>query len=165
MIFNCLSRLTGGIILDKVEFKNYFGFIMMLSIFLSFTYSMISYLDYAFALYLGLSYFVSGAVFVSMPIYYARMFGPEVGSQCYAYFFTSNSISYLSFSFVVSHLTGSLGYSGMLMITGITSIIAFVVLLVLPEDPVIYKKESLLYDPYAETIEGPVLHELAGDFA
>jgi hypothetical protein len=80
MIFNCASRLTGGIILDKFNFKTYFAFVLLLSIALAFTYAFICHLEYAFAIYLGLTYFVSGAIFVSMPIYYARMFGPEVGS-------------------------------------------------------------------------------------
>lgn len=80
MVFNCVSRLTGGIILDKMDFKKYLGFIIFLSMTLSLTYSMVAKNDILFALYLSLSYFVSGSIFVSMPIYYARVFGPEVGS-------------------------------------------------------------------------------------
>ena len=39
MVMNCLSRMLGGIILDKLRFKFYFGFILTLSVVLSFTYS------------------------------------------------------------------------------------------------------------------------------
>ena len=71
-------------------------------------------------------------MFVSMPIYYALVFGPEIGSQAYAYFFTSNALSTLVFSFLVSGFSSRLGYSGLLQFTGITSIIAFVFLIILP---------------------------------
>jgi hypothetical protein len=80
MIFNCVSRLAGGIILDKVRFKHYFLVILGLSMTLSLTYHYIASNDIAFAIYLSLSYFVAGSIFVSMPIFYARVYGPEVGS-------------------------------------------------------------------------------------
>lgn len=80
MIFNCLARLSGGIILDKMDFKHYFGFILSLSIMLSFSYFYVATNQIGFTIYLALSFFVSGSIFVSMPIYYARVFGPEVGS-------------------------------------------------------------------------------------
>ena len=114
MTFNCLSRLTGGIILDKVNFKGFLGFILALSTFLPLTYMYVAESDYLFAFYLAMSYYVAGSIFVSMPIYFAKIFGPEVGSQTYAYFFTSNAVATLLFSFVVSNFSGLLGYSGML---------------------------------------------------
>eukprot|EP00347_Sterkiella_histriomuscorum_P001440 403372029 len=163
MIFNCVSRLSGGIILDKISFKQYFGFILFLSMFLSYTYIYIAKNDYAFASYLALSYFISGSIFVSMPIYYAKAFGPEVGSQCYAYFFTSNAVATLLFSFIVSNLSGTLGYEGMLNLTGASSTIALIILLILPSQPFIYKKNCLLYEPTYE--KGPMLNECNGDFA
>jgi len=147
MTFNCLSRLTGGIILDRVNFKSFFGFILALSTFLPLTYMYVAESDHLFAIYLAMSYYVAGSIFVSMPIYFARIFGPEVGSQTYAYFFTSNAVATLLFSFVVSNFSGILGYSGMLQLTGATSGIALILLLLLPNKPIIYKKNCLLYSP------------------
>ena len=66
--------------MDKVNFKSFFGFVLALSTILPLTYIYVAKSDYLFALYLALSYYVAGSIFVSMPIYYARIFGPEVGS-------------------------------------------------------------------------------------
>lgn len=98
-----------------------------------------------------------------MPIYYAIAFGPEIGSQAYAYFFTSNAVATLLFSFVVSNLSGTLGYEGMLNLTGATSTIALILLIILPSFPYVYKKNCLLYEPDFTT--GPMLHECNDHFA
>ena len=42
MIFNILSRLVGGIVLDRVSFKLYLGYIITLSTLLSLTYPSIA---------------------------------------------------------------------------------------------------------------------------
>lgn len=80
MVFNCISRLSGGIILDRFTFKSFFGFILALSTILSLTYDYIASYPSLFVMYLSLSYFVMGSTFVSMPIFFAKVFGPEVGS-------------------------------------------------------------------------------------
>ena len=80
MIFNILSRLVGGIVLDRVSFKLYLGIIITLSTILSLTYPTISQKDFIFGVYLALSYFISGSIFGVMPIFFANIFGPEIGS-------------------------------------------------------------------------------------
>ncbi|CDW87962.1 major facilitator superfamily protein [Stylonychia lemnae] len=163
MIFNCVSRLTGGIILERMNFKKFFGLILVSSVILSFTYVLVARFHHSFALYLAITYFIQGSVQVSMPIYYARIFGPEIGSQAYSYFLTSNSISTLLFSFVVSNFSGALGYSGLLQFTGTSAIVSFILLVFLPNDPIEYKKDCLLDQSSLEL--GPVLMESYGDFA
>ncbi len=95
------ARFFGGIILEKVRFKFYFGLVMFTSTVVSLTFFYVAEYEYIFLILLGLSYFVHGSIFVVMPIYYGKMFGPEIGSQAYALFFTSNSIATLCFSAVV----------------------------------------------------------------
>lgn len=51
-----------------------------MSTFLAFTYDFLGHIQSIFMLYLAASYFVTGAIFVSMPIYFAKVFGPETGS-------------------------------------------------------------------------------------
>ena len=133
MVFNCVARLIGGIILDHVKFKTYFAEILSLSMILALTFPMVASNDFIFGVYLSLSYFISGSIFVSMPIYYAKVFGPEIGSQAYAYFFTSNAVSTLMFSFVVKWMSGYFGYSGMLYLTGAASAAALGILMLLPQ--------------------------------
>lgn len=79
-----------------------------------------------------------------MPIYYAQTFGPEIGSQTYAYFFTSNAIAALTFSFLVGNYSVFLGYSGLLRISGVASVSAMLILILLPSEPIVYKKNCLL---------------------
>ena len=71
MILNCVSRLSGGIILDYVKFKHFFGIILALSITLSLTFVLVAESKIGFVVYLAISYFISGSIFVSTPIYYA----------------------------------------------------------------------------------------------
>jgi predicted MFS family arabinose efflux permease len=70
----------GGIILDRYSFKGYFSIIMFMSTVLSFTFQYVAHNRTLFIIYLALTYFVTGAIFVSLPIYYAKIFGPDVGS-------------------------------------------------------------------------------------
>ena len=102
MAFNCISRLFGGIILDKVRFKCYFAFILGLSSTLALTFDHTANYEVLFTIYMAASYYVMGSIFVSMPIYFAGIFGADVGSQVYCFFFTSNSLSSLIFSFFVT---------------------------------------------------------------
>lgn len=80
MAFNLISRLIGGIILDNVSFKSFFSVILLMSTILGLTFDLVAHIEEAFIIYLACSYFVTGAIFVSMPIYYAKTFGPETGS-------------------------------------------------------------------------------------
>ena len=166
MCFNCVSRLTGGIILDKFRFKTFYASILVLSTALAFSYECISSNEYLFALYLGLTYFVSGAIFISMPIYYAQSFGPEIGSQAYAFFFTSNAFAGLAFSFIVGKYSVLLGYVGLLRLSGLDSFFALFILIILPSEPITYTKECLLLHDQEEGHifnDGPLLHELSQD--
>jgi predicted MFS family arabinose efflux permease len=70
----------GGIILDRYSFKGYFSIIMFMSTVLSFTFQYVAQNRTLFIIYLSLTYFVTGAIFVSLPIFYAKIFGPDVGS-------------------------------------------------------------------------------------
>eukprot|EP00347_Sterkiella_histriomuscorum_P015761 403355779 len=135
------------------------------SIVLSFSFSYVADYKIGFMLYLALSYYVSGSVFVSTPVYYGKVFGPEIGSQAYAYFFTSNAIACLSFSYVVRNYTSVLGYSGMLLITGITSTLSFIDLVLLPDSPFIFKRHNLLDDVRENYQSGPLIHECTQEFA
>lgn len=74
---------------------------MMLSTVTAFTYDYVAHMPAMFVIYLALTYFVTGSTFVSMPILFAKVFGPEVGSQAYSYFFTANSLSSIALSLVV----------------------------------------------------------------
>jgi len=58
MILNCFARLTGGLILEKLDFKIFYGFILILSSILAFTYISVGRKDEMFAIYLSLTYFV-----------------------------------------------------------------------------------------------------------
>jgi sugar phosphate permease len=80
VIFNCVSRLVGGIILDHVSFKSFFGWILALSTFLALTYEFVAQYESLFILYLSATYFVNGAIFVSAPIFFAKVYGSETGS-------------------------------------------------------------------------------------
>jgi hypothetical protein len=80
MAFNCISRLFGGIILDSVRFKYYFAFVLGLSSALAFTFDHTANYEALFVIYMAASYYVMGSIFVSMPIYFAGIFGADVGS-------------------------------------------------------------------------------------
>lgn len=80
MSLNCISRLISGLILEKLRFKIYFGLILITSSILAFSYYYICSNTYLFTLYIAATYYVMGAMFVSMPIYYAAVFGADVGS-------------------------------------------------------------------------------------
>ena len=95
---NCLARLIGGIILDNLRFKYYFGMILTSSILISLTFSLVAHNRIAFLIYLAFTYYISGSVFVSIPVFFGKIFGPEIGSQSYAYLFTSNALTCISFS-------------------------------------------------------------------
>jgi len=110
MIFNVVARSIGGMILDKLRFKYYFGFILLLSMVLSFSFNFVAENKILFMIFLAGTYFISGSVFVSTPVFYGKVFGPEIGSQAYAYFFTSNAIAVLSFSYIVRNYQSVLGY-------------------------------------------------------
>lgn len=129
MIFNLISRLMGGILLDVVSFKAFFSIILGLSAFLPLTIDYVAHYKSFFLIYLALSYFVMGAIFVSLPIYYARVYGPETGSQAYSFFFTSNSISTLVLSYIVCNFQCVIGYNGMMILCGICSLAAFILLI------------------------------------
>lgn len=118
MFCNTLSRFMGGIILDKVSFKAFFGIILALSCLLPFSFNLVASSPPLFLLYLATSFYINGAVIVSMPCYYAKVFGAEGGAQVFPYFNTSNSISQLAFSLVVNYCQDIFGFSGMLLFTG-----------------------------------------------
>lgn len=80
MIMNCVARMVGGIILDKIRFKHYFGLVLFSSVILSYTFSYVADYPIAFMIYLALSYYIAGSVFVSTPVFYGKVFGPEIGS-------------------------------------------------------------------------------------
>ena len=80
MIFNVLARAIGGMVLDKLRFKYYFGFILMLSIVMSFSFNFLADKKIFFMIFLAGTYFISGSVFVSTPVFYGKVFGPEIGS-------------------------------------------------------------------------------------
>lgn len=101
LILNVVARFSGGIILEKVKFKLYFGLVLFASAFCSFTFMQVAANELLFIIYLGAAFFISGSVFVAMPVFYGKIFGPEVGSQAYALFFTSNSFATMTFSFIV----------------------------------------------------------------
>lgn len=58
MIMNCLARLSGGLILEKIDFKIFYGFILLMSSTLAFSFLRVGESDAIFALYLALTYFV-----------------------------------------------------------------------------------------------------------
>lgn len=93
------------------------------------------------------------------------MFGPEIGSQAYALFFTSSSISSLFFSIIVTNFQSTYGYYGIILLTNVTNLIAIVLLILLSERPLMYKKECLLWEPDSVTNYGPTLHECSVEFA
>lgn len=137
MFFNTLARFMGGIILDKVRFKTFFGITLATAILLAFTFEFIADYPGMFMVYLAISFYINGTVVVAMPCYYAKIFGPESGSQAFPYFNTSNSISQLAFSAVVGYCQAIFGFSGMLLFTGGCSVIAFLVLLAfVSEEPI-----------------------------
>lgn len=138
MAFNICSRLIGGIILDNVSFKTYFSIILVISTLLGMTYDLVAHIEELFILYLAGSYFVTGSIFVSLPIYYANVFGAETGSKAYSYFFSSNAAAMMMLSFIVSNFQSLLGYSGMLMLTGFASLLALILLNFLSEKPMEY---------------------------
>jgi hypothetical protein len=74
----------------------------LLSTLLSFTFDFVAPYEPTFILYLSATFFVNGAIFVSPPIYFAKVYGPETGIQAYAFFFTANSISMLILSVIVN---------------------------------------------------------------
>ena len=43
MCFNCLARLTGGMILDMINFKTFYGLILVATIGISFTYQFVAH--------------------------------------------------------------------------------------------------------------------------
>ena len=49
--------------------------------------------------------------------------------------------------------------------TTLTSLIAFLLLLLLPEQPMMYKKECLLYDADNDIYSGPHISECSVEFA
>lgn len=93
LIFNCISRMFTGFILEKISIKYYFVVILIALIVCSSTYILILRKEFLFILYLCCSYYVFGSLYVVMPIYYARVFGSEIGSESYSYFYTSNATS------------------------------------------------------------------------
>lgn len=42
MVFNFMARLLGGVILDNIEFKYYFSFVLILSSMLGLTYNLVA---------------------------------------------------------------------------------------------------------------------------
>jgi hypothetical protein len=80
MVFNCVSRLCGGIILDRMTFKMFFGLVLTVQTAVALSYDTVARYQYVFVFYLCLTYFVMGSTFVSLPILFAKVFGPEVGS-------------------------------------------------------------------------------------
>ena len=80
LVFNLISRFSGGIILDRYRFKHFFGIALVLQIILSFTYDLFASNGTLFIVYLSSSYFLVGCIYLSMPVFYGKVFGPELGS-------------------------------------------------------------------------------------
>jgi fucose permease len=99
--FNLVARLTGGVVLDKLSFRFYYGFIMALAAVLSFTYVYVASDKIMFFIYLSLTDYIGGSTSVSLPIFYAKIFGPEAGSQAYSICCLANPSSAFVFSFIV----------------------------------------------------------------
>lgn len=93
LCFNCFSRMLTGFILERINFKVYYTGLLFGALICAATYDLIVSIKSLFTLYLCGTYFISGAIYVSMPIYYASVFGSDVGSEAYTYFFTANSSS------------------------------------------------------------------------
>ncbi|CDW88082.1 major facilitator superfamily protein [Stylonychia lemnae] len=165
MIFNVVARTVGGMILDKLRFKYYFGFILLMSITLSFTFNYFAQYKFMFLIFLAGTFFISGSVFVSTPVFYGKVFGPEIGSQAYAYFFTSNAIAVLSFSYIVRNYQSQLGYEGLLLITGVASTISFIDLVFLSDSQYKFSRYNLLDDVASSVYSGPHLSECSHEFA
>jgi hypothetical protein len=68
------------------------------------TYIYVYYNAYLFTAYISISFYINGTVYVAMPIYYAGVFGPEIGSQAYGYFFSANAFGNLFLSVLVNLL-------------------------------------------------------------
>eukprot|EP00347_Sterkiella_histriomuscorum_P002006 403369835 len=143
LIFNALSRLLGGIILDFIPFKTFMGGLMGLSLFLSLTLPYVGQNEIMFITYLCLIFYVYGSVYVSMPTFFAIVFGPEQGSYLYSYCFTANCFSSLLLSVVILEFQVLIGYTGILYITSGSCIIALVIVIFMNTQSLDYEEPLL----------------------
>jgi hypothetical protein len=113
LIFNALARLLGGIMLDYINFKVFMGTLMGCAMVTSMTIMEYGSSPAVFTVQLCITHYIMGSIFVGMPTFFAQIFGPELGSMTYSYFFTSNCFSTLLLSLVVAFAQPVIGYSGM----------------------------------------------------
>lgn len=155
LVFNAFARLLGGTILDFLDFKIFVGILMAISISLSLTIVQVGTDAAVFMVYLCLAHFIMGSIFVGMPTFYAQIFGAELGSQTYSYFFTSSCFSTLLLALIVSLFQAVIGYEGMFNICMGCSVIALLVVLVMNTSPYSDQDDKMmdeLFDSFGDDI-------------
>ena len=100
MVFNTLGRLFGGIILDYYSARHFFGILILSSMILSMSFYLIAGQFPLYSVYLCISNYITGSIFVAMPTNFAQIFGSQIGSSLYPICFTANSFSTLFLAFL-----------------------------------------------------------------
>jgi len=143
-IINALSRIFIGSTLDYAKFKHVFGLVLLVQIVLAVTFPYIVDQKWLFFVWLCFTNIVQGSIFVSVTTLFAKMFGPDIGSQAFSYFFTSYSISGLVLAMTVLFFQNALGFSGMLTITAALSAISLVFLCFVNETRMNFAETALI---------------------
>lgn len=89
MGLSTFARFAGGPLLDKLRFKIFYSFLMVLAVIMSATFMLAASNWWVFSVYFCISLFLRGSSSVSQPIFFATVFGPEVAAQAFSYFFTA----------------------------------------------------------------------------
>jgi sugar phosphate permease len=71
LVFNAFARLLGGTMLDYINFKVFMGILMGTSICLSTVLIELGTSPIFFLIFICLTHFIMGAIFVGMPTFYA----------------------------------------------------------------------------------------------
>lgn len=125
-LVDACSRLAVGALMDYFTFKQVFSCILVTQFVLSLTFDYVASQPAVFLVCLCINNMIQGATFTSTCILYGNMFGPEVGSKAYSYFFRSYSISAIILAVTVLLFQSSLGFSNMLFITSGMTFASFV---------------------------------------
>jgi MFS family permease len=142
MGLSTLARFLGGPVLDNMRFKIFFGALMVLATIMSATFMLVADNWWLFSVYYCISLFLRGSSSVSQPIFFATVFGPDVASQAFSFFFTAQSISPLILTGIISLWEDSIGIQGMFWICTGTSAVALLLTITLNDSEMIYGDEE-----------------------
>jgi hypothetical protein len=131
-IFGCL-RFIWSFAADHYSFKTIYGIMIVIQIFLAFTFQLVVHSKPLFLTWTAIAFWVEGGHFTLAPTIYKKIFGEE-GTRVFGFGFTFVGFASILKLFTMKALLNSIGFDGIIRAYGALTILALVILILFFEE-------------------------------